>query len=195
VKTAEGYLEKAKRHKAENDNRLVKWSLLSAATYFFFAARLFRNPLKQQYFRKRVVYRAGQIRPDKNQKILIHQENEVENNLGSFLMQEKPNITIDDVAGLDDVKEKLRGFYKRGTPELLEKWKVKLGGGLLLFVSPGVGKMFITKATAGEYDAFSTLTLAESCRSGLVRVRNGLPIFCGSMDAGTGVRKSHHLYR
>ena len=66
-------------------------------------------------------------------------------------IEEKPKVTFDDVAGIDEVKEEVK--------EIIEYLKdpvkfQKLGGrppkGVLLYGEPGVGKTLLAKAIAGE---------------------------------------------
>ncbi|GIU72211.1 MAG: hypothetical protein KatS3mg003_1690 [Candidatus Nitrosocaldaceae archaeon] len=70
-------------------------------------------------------------------------------------LDEKPKIRFDDIAGLDDVKEKIRDliitpfFY----PEKARKWNIKIGGSILLYGPPGTGKTLLAKAVASELDA------------------------------------------
>jgi cell division protease FtsH len=70
---------------------------------------------------------------------------------GKLYLEEKPNVKLDDVAGMDEVKEEVK--------ELIEYLKdpsryQKLGGrapkGILLYGDPGVGKTLLAKAIAGE---------------------------------------------
>ena len=70
-------------------------------------------------------------------------------------LKEKPTEKLDDVAGLDAVKEELREKVVEPFlhPEAYEKFKVKIGGGILMYGPPGNGKTFIAKAIAGELDA------------------------------------------
>ena len=70
-------------------------------------------------------------------------------------LKEKPTEKLDDVAGLDDVKEELREKVIEPFlhPELYERFKVKVGGGILMYGPPGNGKTFVAKAVAGELDA------------------------------------------
>jgi SpoVK/Ycf46/Vps4 family AAA+-type ATPase len=65
---------------------------------------------------------------------------------------EKPDITFADVGGLDDLKEKirLRILYPLKKPELYQAFGKKVGGGLLFYGPPGVGKTYLARATAGE---------------------------------------------
>jgi len=70
-------------------------------------------------------------------------------------LKEKPTEKLDDVAGLDDVKQELREKVIEPFlhPELYERFKVKVGGGILMYGPPGNGKTFVAKAVAGELDA------------------------------------------
>ena len=59
------------------------------------------------------------------------------------------------MAGLDEVKQELREKVIEPFlhPELFERFKVKIGGGILMYGPPGNGKTYIAKAVAGELDA------------------------------------------
>ncbi len=66
-------------------------------------------------------------------------------------LEERPNVKLNDVAGMDEVKEEVKEIidYLKNP----EKFK-KLGGrapkGILLYGDPGVGKTLLAKAIAGE---------------------------------------------
>jgi transitional endoplasmic reticulum ATPase len=64
-------------------------------------------------------------------------------------------ITFADVAGMDAVKEAIRMdiLYPLQHPEMAKIYKLKSGGGILMYGPPGCGKTFIAKATAGELNA------------------------------------------
>lgn len=70
-------------------------------------------------------------------------------------MIQAPNIKLDDVAGLDEVKQVLRDdvINVMSHPEIYERFGVNGGGGVLMYGPPGNGKTFIAKAIAGELDA------------------------------------------
>ena len=72
-----------------------------------------------------------------------------------FILKEIPNVTFDDVAGLDNVKEEIKNkiIYPFQFPEQAQKFGIKSGGGMLLYGPPGTGKTYIAKAIAHEVKA------------------------------------------
>jgi len=70
-------------------------------------------------------------------------------------LKDKPSEKLADVAGLDAVKQELREkvIEPFTHPELYERFKVKVGGGILMYGPPGNGKTFVARAIAGELDA------------------------------------------
>ena len=85
-------------------------------------------------------------------------------NARNWALKEKPDLSFDDVAGLDDVKEdiRLKMLYPFRHPELAERFGIRPGGGILLFGPPGTGKTMMARATAGELDAvFFTVSAAD----------------------------------
>lgn len=72
-------------------------------------------------------------------------------NINSIITPYKSDITLSDVAGLEDVKEDIKeivDFLKE--PGKYRDFGIKLPKGLLLVGPPGVGKTMIAKAIAGE---------------------------------------------
>ena len=72
-----------------------------------------------------------------------------------WIMTTLPDVRMDDVAGLDDVKDLIRRrvIYPFMHPEVTEKYRKKTGGGVLLYGPPGNGKTMIARAIAAEIDA------------------------------------------
>jgi AAA+ superfamily predicted ATPase len=77
---------------------------------------------------------------------------------------EHTGLTLADVAGLDEVKQRLEAAFlaPMRNPELRKLYGKSLRGGLLLYGPPGCGKTFIARAVAGELGArFITVSFAD----------------------------------
>lgn len=77
---------------------------------------------------------------------------------------ERPTITLADVGGLQQVKDRLNASFLAPlrNPELRRLYGKSLRGGMLLYGPPGCGKTFLAKAIAGEMGAsFLTAGLSE----------------------------------
>lgn len=72
-----------------------------------------------------------------------------------FEWNDLPNITFDDVAGLEKVKEEvmIKVLLPLSNPEAFDGYQKKNGGGLLLYGPPGTGKTMIAAAIANEIGA------------------------------------------
>ena len=82
----------------------------------------------------------------------------------SFIPVERPTISFADIAGLEDVKEdiRLKMIYPFAHPEAAARYKIRRGGGILLWGPPGTGKTMMARAVAGEIDAaFFTVKPSE----------------------------------
>lgn len=68
---------------------------------------------------------------------------------------EMPHIDFCDVGGLDKLKNiiKMKIVKPFINPGLFDKFRKKVGGGILLFGPTGCGKTYIARATAGECNA------------------------------------------
>lgn len=68
---------------------------------------------------------------------------------------ERPAITLADVGGLQQVKDRLDAAFlaPMRNPELRRLYGKSLRGGLLLYGPPGCGKTFVARAVAGELGA------------------------------------------
>ncbi|HEY2515811.1 MAG TPA: ATP-binding protein, partial [Polyangiaceae bacterium] len=81
-----------------------------------------------------------------------------------LLRPEHKRVTFAEVGGLEAVKEQIRKkiilpFRK---PSLFQRFKKKVGGGILLYGPPGCGKTLLARATAGECNAkFFNVALSD----------------------------------
>ena len=68
---------------------------------------------------------------------------------------ERPEVTLKDVAGMEEVKRRLNISFLAPlrNPDMMKLYGKSLRGGLLLYGPPGCGKTFIARATAGEIGA------------------------------------------
>lgn len=64
-------------------------------------------------------------------------------------------VSFKDVVGLEEVKEQItkRIILPFQKPSFFQKFKKKIGGGVLLYGPPGCGKTLIARATAGQCNA------------------------------------------
>jgi transitional endoplasmic reticulum ATPase len=84
--------------------------------------------------------------------------------LETWLIQERPTLRFEDIAGLDEVKHQihLKLLYPFQHPDLAKSYGIKPGGGLLLYGPPGTGKTMMARAVAGEIDgAFFAIKPSE----------------------------------
>jgi len=72
-----------------------------------------------------------------------------------LVLTEIPNISFDDIGGLEEVKEQIRKsiIYPFEHPDIYKHYGVSAGGGVLLYGPPGTGKTLLAKATAKECGA------------------------------------------
>lgn len=145
LKKADEYISKAIQKEREKKYNIAKKNYLMASEALLKLAKQSSISLKKERLKKVdiLMERAHQL-PEP-----IKLEDKVEKTFASY---EKPSITFDDVAGLNEVKEKIRDLII--TPfdhkDEAEKWKIKTGGGILLYGPPGTGKTLLAKAAAGE---------------------------------------------
>lgn len=168
-----GY-QRALRLRQEGDAPAARRALLEAAEALFQAAQASRGPLKES--RKRLARQlldeaeglktlpVVQSRPaagrgsgrdtfskGKSSPLSVEDAEQLQ----SWLVQERPSIRFEDIAGLEEVKEQIRLklLYPFQHPELAEQYGISAGGGILLYGPPGTGKTMIARAVAGEIEA------------------------------------------
>lgn len=72
-----------------------------------------------------------------------------------FEISEIPDVTFDDIVGMEDAKAAIREMviYPMKAPEKAKAMKLKPGGGVILYGPPGTGKTMFGKAIAHEINA------------------------------------------
>jgi transitional endoplasmic reticulum ATPase len=82
-------------------------------------------------------------------------EEDISAKVRELILAEKPNVSFKDIAGLDDVKERIKEtiVYPFKNPEHYKYYDVPAGGGILLYGPPGCGKTMMAAAAAAECDA------------------------------------------
>ncbi len=100
---------------------------------------------------------------DEEQKKSI-QRQESENDFEELVLKEKPDVTWEQVIGLDDAKSALREsiVYPTKRPDLFPLGWPK---GMLLYGPPGTGKTMLAAATANEMDGYFINVDASSMMS------------------------------
>ncbi|MGN1235266.1 MAG: ATP-binding protein [Christensenellaceae bacterium] len=74
---------------------------------------------------------------------------------GTWLPSPVPDVSFDDVVGLDEAKTsiRIRMIYPLLYPEKYQAYGKKSGGGMVLFGPPGTGKTLLARAVAHEANA------------------------------------------
>src|SRR5262249_7974350 len=73
---------------------------------------------------------------------------------GGVEMKIRPTVTFEEIGGLTQAKETLRGFATAlTTPERYREWGIAPPKGLLLYGPPGTGKAMLARALASAAEA------------------------------------------
>ncbi|MHB8878932.1 MAG: AAA family ATPase [Myxococcaceae bacterium] len=106
----------------------------------------------------------GPLRDGSPRLRVISHDNTDQTEVARLLSPPQPRLTFTDVGGLDEVKTEIRRriilpFQK---PSLFQKFKKRVGGGILLYGPPGCGKTLLARATAGECNAtFLSVSISD----------------------------------
>lgn len=172
--------EKGIDYEKQNDFRRASECFFTAAEYLLMAAKLSDGDLKKKrldiskYIIEHAESLEKQIKEDsgkqhgKMEKATSggnHKDDRENETSEEFLARmgilkmEIPDVTFDDVAGLDPLKEDIRAniilpFTNPAAAEAAKELDHKPGGGILLYGPPGTGKTFIVKAISNEINAF-----------------------------------------
>lgn len=82
-------------------------------------------------------------------------DEDVSEKIKKLILAEKPNIRFKDIAGLNEVKERIKEniVYPFKNPDHYKYYDVPTGGGILLYGPPGCGKTMMAAAAAAECEA------------------------------------------
>jgi len=137
----------------EGRSREARFSLLKAAESLLKIARRSEEPFRSERTKAAneligMARSVGNLEP-------AEAEATGESAADAWELMDRPDVTFDSVAGLDEVKEeiRLRMVYPFTHPELAERYGIHGGGGLLLYGPPGTGKTLLARAISGEIDA------------------------------------------
>ena len=153
------YLDLAKNYEANNNVDLAKRNYYLAAKQLLLASNLSTKELKNSRKERamRLIKYADNLENVINNKKHLSTPNKNENNNDEKLWQsvEIPNVTFDDVIGLEKAKEEVRiaMIYPINYPDKYKIYHKESGGGVLLYGPPGTGKTMLAKAIAHEVGA------------------------------------------
>jgi transitional endoplasmic reticulum ATPase len=153
LKKAEERLEEAARAEAQGEASKARRCYLQASEQLFRAASQSSGKIRRIRVEnaEALLKRARSIHKGERAQVSESQQ-EVSSD---FILHERPDVTFDDVAGLDNVKEEIKNkiVYPSLYPDQAQRFGIRSGGGVLLYGPPGTGKTYIAKAVAHEVDA------------------------------------------
>jgi len=158
------YYNNAKKYQESGDLTLAKRNYLLSAETLMEMAKLSSPKLAEVRLdrAKRIIEVADGLATTKTKTVKItatgnnkEDSKDSDDDAKQFASAQIPNVSFDDIAGLEDVKEaiKIRMIYPLKHPEVYSAYGKKMGGGVLLYGPPGTGKTMIAKAIAKEVGA------------------------------------------
>lgn len=86
---------------------------------------------------------------------VISNDNTDQTEVRRLLVPEKEVLSFDDIGGLDELKKTIHKkiILPYQKPGLFQRFRKRVGGGVLLYGPPGCGKTMLARATAGECKA------------------------------------------
>jgi len=222
--SAQGLIEHARKFakkayeldKAKQYNEAIPL-YLDAAEALMKAIKFERNPQVGKTLKKKAemyIERAKDLKEiiekkaEKGTETGSNEESDkLEGAISDIIVTEKPSVTLDDIAGLEEAKQNLREaiVLPLVRPDLFSgarrPWK-----GILLFGPPGCGKTLLAKATAAEVEATFFNVSASAVISKwlgeseklvhtlfkIAREKQPSIIFIDEVDALTGSRGGEH---
>ena len=168
------YMKKGKEAKEKGNLALAKHNFLLAGQTMMQMAKQSKGQLKE--VRMTRARRLVDIAENLEKKpVKTNQEEEKDEDIKRWKAAEIPNISFDDVAGLDEVKKAItiRMINPVKYPDKYKLYQKKTGGGVLLYGPPGTGKTMIAK----ESRTAVRQRKHHDCKSN--RKRSWCKILCG----------------